>query len=97
LAAVTTFRASAQEAQANQFQRGEKIFQTRCVSCHAKKKDDDSPFGPPNLYVAFQQKPALSRKEAKAIIENGRNTMPGFSAVLTSAEIDSVITYLQKR
>jgi mono/diheme cytochrome c family protein len=75
---------------------GDAIFHKRCITCHNKQRDDDSPFGPPNLYTAFHGKPPLTTKAALNIITNGKDRMPAFGAVLTKSEILSVIAYLKR-
>jgi mono/diheme cytochrome c family protein len=76
---------------------GDAIFHQRCISCHNKQRDDDSPFGPPNLYKAFHEPGALTPKAAEVIVTNGKATMPSFGAILTKTEIRSVIAYLRSR
>jgi mono/diheme cytochrome c family protein len=75
---------------------GDAIFHARCIACHNKQRDDDSPFGPPNLYLAFHGKTPITTKFALNIITNGKDRMPAFGRVLTRSEILSVIAYLKK-
>jgi mono/diheme cytochrome c family protein len=78
-------------------QGGDAIFHKRCILCHNKQRDDDSPFGPPNLYTAFHGKTPLTTKAAETIIVNGKGQMPAFGAVLSKTEIHQVIAYLRTR
>jgi mono/diheme cytochrome c family protein len=76
---------------------GDEIFHKRCIACHNKQRDDDSPFGPPNLYLAFHGKTPITAKVAESIIVNGKGQMPAFGTVLTRTEIRQVIAYLRAR
>jgi mono/diheme cytochrome c family protein len=76
---------------------GSEIFHKRCAGCHNKQPGDSSPFGPPNLYVAFKGKSLLPSSRAEAIIAQGEGTMPAFGNVLSKGEIRSVIAYLRAR
>lgn len=76
---------------------GDAIFHQRCIVCHNKQRDDDSPFGPPNLYTAFHGKAALTPRAAALIVTKGRGTMPAFGTTLSRTEILSVIAYLRSR
>ena len=75
--------------------KGGMIFQQRCFMCHNKQPGDDSPAGPPNLYMAFRGNPPLSAKEAEMIVTHGKDQMPAFGAVLSKSDIRSVIAYLR--
>ena len=77
--------------------QGAEIFQKRCVACHNKQPDDDTPFGPPNLYTAFHGHPSLTVREAETIIRQGKGNMPGFEGMLSATEIRNVIAYLRTR
>jgi mono/diheme cytochrome c family protein len=93
--ACVLFIARSVEAHAAENEKGAKIFQQHCVTCHNKQPSDDSPFGPPNLYRVFRGPAPLSSAEAKTIIENGKNGMPSFGKTLDKSKIASVIEYLQ--
>jgi mono/diheme cytochrome c family protein len=75
--------------------QGDEIFHKRCVVCHNKQPGDNTPFGPPNLYTAFQDHSALTTVQAENIVMNGRGQMPSFKTVLSKTEIRSVIAYLR--
>jgi mono/diheme cytochrome c family protein len=77
--------------------QGDEIFHKRCIACHNKQPDDNSPFGPPNLYAVFRARPTLTTAQAETIITGGKGQMPSFKAILTRAEIRSVIAYLRSR
>lgn len=77
--------------------QGAAIFQQRCIACHNKQRDDDSPFGPPNLYTAFHGQTPLSAKAAASIVTDGKGAMPSFGATLSKTQIRSVIAYLRSR
>jgi mono/diheme cytochrome c family protein len=74
---------------------GSQVFHTRCISCHDKQLGDNSPFGPPNLFSEFKNK-AITHSQAETVIAHGKGTMPPFGTVLSKAEIQSVIEYLNK-
>jgi Cytochrome c, mono- and diheme variants len=76
---------------------GGEIFQKRCIICHNKQKDDDSPFGPPNLYAKFHGNPPLTAQQAETTITHGKGQMPAFGGILSRSEIRSVIAYLRTR
>lgn len=75
--------------------QGGAIYHQRCIGCHNKKGSDDSPFGPPNLYIALSEHGPLSPKQAQVIVTHGKGPMPAFGHVLSQSEIRSVIAYLR--
>ena len=75
--------------------KGSQIFHARCIACHNKQRGDNSPFGPPNLYIAFKTK-AVTPTQAQEIITHGKGQiMPSFAKVLSKSDIQNVIAYLQ--
>jgi mono/diheme cytochrome c family protein len=76
---------------------GEAIFHQRCILCHNKKPGDTTPFGPPNLYQVFGEKPLLTTQQAEQIITHGKGQMPSFNGVLTHADMADVIAYLRSQ
>jgi mono/diheme cytochrome c family protein len=79
--------------------RGAAIFQQNCVSCHNKKPDDTTPFGPPNLHGIFSSKPmvspAITPAQATETIKKGLPPMPAFGSILSEAQISDLIAYLK--
>ncbi len=79
--------------------RGSVLFQQNCVSCHNKKPDDTTPFGPPNLHGIFSAKPlvtpSITPEQAADVIRKGIAPMPAFSSTLSEAEISDLIAYLK--
>jgi mono/diheme cytochrome c family protein len=79
--------------------RGSVIFQQNCVSCHNKKPDDTTPFGPPNLYGIFSSKPLvtppITPEQAADVIRKGVAPMPAFGSMLSEAQISDLIAYLK--
>ena len=74
---------------------GEKTFHQYCASCHNKAVGDSTPFGPPNLHGIFKGKSAITTAEAATIIVKGKNSMPGWGAMLTRSDVSNVIAYLR--
>jgi len=79
--------------------RGSVLFQQNCVSCHNKKPDDTTPFGPPNLHGIFSAKPLVTPpvtpEQAADVIRKGIAPMPAFGSTLSEAEISDLIAYLK--
>jgi mono/diheme cytochrome c family protein len=79
---------------------GDAIYQRQCVACHGKGGAGDGPAA-----VALSPKPAdltdlsqmgqLTESELLAIISDGRKTMPGFSAMLSPAQLTAVAEYVR--
>ena len=91
-AANETKRTASPQAKA-----GEEVFKTRCLVCHNKQPGDTTPFGPPNLYVAFKGPTAMSTTAAANIIVHGKGTMPAWGGILSKSDINDVIAYLRTR
>jgi mono/diheme cytochrome c family protein len=79
--------------------RGSVLFQQNCVSCHNKKPDDTTPFGPPNLHGIFSSKPLVTPpvtpEQAADVIRKGIAPMPAFGSMLSEAQISDLIAYLK--
>ena len=79
--------------------RGSVLFQQNCVSCHNKKPDDTTPFGPPNLHGIFSAKPLvtpqITPEQAADVIRKGIAPMPAFGSMLSEAQISDLIAYLK--
>jgi mono/diheme cytochrome c family protein len=79
--------------------RGSVLFQQNCVSCHNKKPDDTTPFGPPNLHGIFSAKPLvtppITPEQAADVIRKGIAPMPAFGSTLSEAQISDLIAYLK--
>jgi mono/diheme cytochrome c family protein len=102
LVAAGTLMGSAQTAKPvmnAKAKRGAAIFQQNCVSCHNKKPDDTTPFGPPNLHGIFSSKPmvspAITPAQATETIKKGLPPMPAFGSILSEAQISDLIAYLK--
>jgi mono/diheme cytochrome c family protein len=94
-AVLLTAQPAADSTAAVSAKQGDAIYHKRCTGCHNKQRDDDSPFGPPNLYMALHGQKALSARAAEEIVIKGKGPMPAFGAVLSKSEIRSVIAYLR--
>jgi mono/diheme cytochrome c family protein len=93
-AGLSNARAAAGSTTVTSARQGDAIFHSRCAGCHNKQGDDDSPFGPPNLYIAVGHG-ELSPIAVETIVAHGKGPMPAFGAVLSRNEIRSVIAYLR--
>src|SRR5271155_3190497 len=90
---------TAKPAMTAKARRGSAIFQQNCVSCHNKKPDDTTPFGPPNLHGIFSSKPLVTPPvtpaQATDVIKKGKAPMPAFAGILTDAQVSDLIAYLK--
>jgi mono/diheme cytochrome c family protein len=73
--------------------RGDALFHQRCAVCHNKQPDDNTPFGPPNLYQVFRHK-VLTVAQATEVIHKGKGPMPAFGDSITNSQIRDVVAYL---
>ena len=81
------FRSSSAAATADSGPDGERIFKTRCVTCHGSKGDMGAN-GAANL-----QHSELALMERVQVITHGRKTMNAFKSILEPAEIRAVAEY----
>src|SRR5579863_7320230 len=70
-ATLSNARADAGSTTVTSARQGDAIFHSRCVGCHNKQGDDDSPFGPPNLYIAVGHG-EVTPLAAEAIVASGK-------------------------
>ena len=70
---------------------GKKMFQQRCVVCHAPLVDDGRTWGPALSLESVTGKEPVVRE----FIRRGTARMPGFQYGLEPQEIDDIITYLK--
>ena len=93
------FADTAKPAMNAKAKRGSVLFQQNCVSCHNKKPDDTTPFGPPNLHGIFSAKPLvtppITPEQAADVIRKGIAPMPAFGSMLSEAQISDLIAYLK--
>ncbi len=93
------FADTAKPAMSAKAKRGSALFQQNCVSCHNKKPDDTTPFGPPNLHGIFSSKPLvtppITPEQAADVIRKGIAPMPAFGSMLSEAQISDLIAYLK--
>jgi len=76
--------------------RGDALFHQRCVVCHNKQPNDNTPFGPPNLYQVFRHK-VLTVAQATEVIHKGKGPMPAFGDSITNSQIRDVVAYLSSQ
>jgi mono/diheme cytochrome c family protein len=78
------------ETQPSPAAQGEEIFASQsCGGCHALSAAGASGTVGPNL-----DQTQLSQTEIAAVVTNGRNQMPAFSASLSEEDIDAVAAYV---
>ncbi|MFQ5680046.1 MAG: c-type cytochrome [Gemmatimonadota bacterium] len=79
---------------------GENLFKRQCVACHGAKGKGDGPAAaaltprPTNLTDAKLMS-KLTDEELAAIISGGKGSMPAFSKLLTSEQLDAVVRYVR--
>jgi mono/diheme cytochrome c family protein len=99
LTSLVGFADTAKPAMNAKAKRGSVLFQQNCVSCHNKKPDDTTPFGPPNLHGIFSSKPLvtppITPEQAADVIRKGIAPMPAFGSMLSEAQISDLIAYLK--
>jgi mono/diheme cytochrome c family protein len=66
---------------------GAALYRQHCAGCHGANADG----GPGGALVGT----SLSFAQQVSVTAHGRGTMPGFSSLLSSSEIDSIIRYVQ--
>jgi mono/diheme cytochrome c family protein len=76
---------------------GRQIFLGNCIGCHGKNADGNTPAGRawhvPDLHSLEVQ--ARSDQQLLDIIRNGKGKMPAWSGLLSSIDIDHVLTYVR--
>ncbi len=66
---------------------GEVVYAQRCATCHG---NEGAGRAGPSLINVWQR---LTVDEHRAVIINGRRTMPSFELSLTPEELDAVVAY----
>ncbi|MAR89679.1 MAG: cytochrome c oxidase subunit II [Pseudomonadales bacterium] len=69
---------------------GEKAYLARCSACHQANGQGLPPTFPSLVGSAIATGPVADHID---IVNNGKNAMPGFSAMLTPKEIAAIVTY----
>jgi cytochrome c6 len=90
LAAMTTVRVRAQDA-------GERVYRTKCASCHGADGAGATPAGKLTKARDFCSAgvKAESDEDWTAIVVKGKNKMPAYDKKLTDAEIKDVLAYVR--
>lgn len=70
-------------------EEGATLYKKFCKSCHGKSADRA------NKNIPSLTTSSLTRAEKEAVMRQGRNKMPAFSAVLTDAEIDAILDFVE--
>jgi cytochrome c551 len=71
---------------------GGAVYAQRCSACHAA---DGTGGSGPNLNYRV---PGLDDTEVRAVIRNGKNTMPAFNAAsIADADLDDLVAFLRDR
>jgi cytochrome c6 len=78
---------------------GQKDFSTHCITCHggnAKtniRRASMLKIDPTKLYLEASQ---MSKEEMIAIIEKGKDKMPGFEKKLSQEQITAIVEYVRR-
>lgn len=84
-------------AQAGNDQEGQKIFQEKCVRCHAEDGSGNAVIGKA-LGAADLRSDAVQKKsdaDFYAQIEKGKGNMPPFGPSLDKSQIDELVAYVR--
>ncbi len=86
----------------NRLQTGQALYRENCVVCHDVDSAESKKMGPSFYHLFQREKMPLSpgkpqRSFIAGKIRAGGQNMPNFSKKLTSAEIDTLIDYMQSK
>ena len=87
-------RAAAQETV------GAELFQRQCVACHGAKGAGDGPAAPvltprPTDLTDAKHMGEVTDEDVAKIIADGKGSMPAFSKLLKSAQLDALVRYVR--
>jgi mono/diheme cytochrome c family protein len=85
---------TASQSQPEKAPPGEAIFKRRCAVCHSTVADKKL-VGPSLHSEMSGPTPAMTPAQVRAIIVNGKGTMPGLKDQLSEQEMDDLIAYLK--
>lgn len=92
-AAILFLLSSVGEAQDNRAA----IFQKRCVMCHGANGNGNTPTGKALKTIDFHDPEVVKMSDADlaTLIGNGKKMMPAFGSRLSTADIDSMVSYIR--
>ena len=75
-----------------------KIYQSKCVACHAADGTGNTPGGKALKVVAFSDPDVQKQSDADltAIIAKGKNKMPAYEKSLKPEEIKGLVAYVRE-
>ncbi len=85
---------------AENLERGRKVYNTLCWTCHGKKGDADGPIVGPDLFpapVSLHTKDARGYPPARIfhVITNGQNKMPSYADLVEPKDRWAVVHYIR--
>lgn len=91
--AIALFGTSVLRAQGD----GEKVYKTKCASCHGSDGAGATPAGKATKARGFctDEVKKETDEEWTQIIAKGKNKMPGYDKKLTDAEVKDVVAYIR--
>jgi len=76
---------------------GESLYKGKCAVCHGPTGTGKTPMGEklkvPDMHSPDVQK--MTDAEMKAIINKGKNKMPGYETKLTKEQIDKLVAHIR--
>jgi mono/diheme cytochrome c family protein len=75
----------------------EKLYKTKCASCHAADGSGDTPIGKKTGVHDFRSAEVqkMSDAELTAITAKGKNKMPSYEKTLKEAEIKALVAHIR--
>ena len=77
---------------------GESLYKGKCAVCHGPTGTGKMPMGEklkvPDMHSPDVQK--MTDAEMKAIINKGKNKMPGYETKLSKEQIDKLVVYIRE-
>jgi cytochrome c6 len=76
---------------------GEKVYQTKCASCHGADGSGNTPAGKATKVRPFCSEEVQKETDAEwtEIIVKGKNKMPSYDKKLSEGEIKDVVAYIR--
>ena len=79
---------------------GKQVYMNRCVMCHGESGKGDGPAGkalnpPPRDHTSKEYMSTLTDEQIRTTVSDGKGAMPPHRALLTDAELTSVVMYVR--
>lgn len=73
------------------------LYKTKCAACHAANGSGDTPAGKKMNAQPFSSAEFKKQSDEQlfAVIKNGKNKMPAYSAKLTDEQIKDLVKYIK--